>query len=379
MPSSVRRPTPWIVAAVVVVAGCLALAISAFTGNAGTVAPLVESAPTVQSSSPFIFGIDYADELPAASNAELGRGLADAGTVGAGWIRVDLAWYRVEPAPGVWNWSAFDRTEAQAQHDGLRILAILDQAPSWARKASCAAQLWCPPADDNAFATFAAKAAQRYPTSVVGGWEIWNEENLSSYWAGGPDPAGYTALLAAASTAIRAAQPQAEIALGGLALAENDGVTLSPKKFLTGVAQRGGLKDVSAVGYHPYTFPTMPAKAAAFGDIGTGSGSLASILNHYGAADMPIWITEAGAAVTGAAADPTGAQVATRIAEQEQADYVTDLVKTATANPHVRALFWFSDIDLPDQSLYYGLRRANGTDRPALTAFKDAITAFNGS
>jgi len=371
---------PWIVAAAVVVAACVALAISAFTSTGGTGAPLIgSSAPapvTHHYTKPFIFGVDYADELPEDSAAGLSTGLADADTVGAGWIRVDLAWYRIEPSRGVWDWSSFDRTEAAAQRDGLKILVILDQPPVWARKSSCATELWCPPADDAAFAAFAAKAVQRYPSSVVAGWEVWNEENLAAYWPGGPNPAAYTALLSATAQAIRATQPQAQILLGGLALAASDGVALSPAAYLADVAERGGLQDVSAVGYHPYTYPTMPGAAAAFRAIGTGSGSLAAVLDKYGAPSMPIWITEDGAPVAAAASDPTAAQPVTRQQEKDQAAYVTDLVRTATANPHVKALFWFSDIDLPKQGLYYGLRRANGSYRPSLLAFEQAIAAY---
>jgi hypothetical protein len=324
----------------------------------------------------FAFGIDYADELPADSDAALNAGLSDAQTAGAGWIRVDLAWYRIEPEKGTWNWSSFDRTAAFARQKGLRILAILDQAPAWARESSCATKLWCPPADDAEFAEFATQAVRRYPSDVVSGWEVWNEQNLAAYWAGGPDPAGYTALLKAASTAIRATQPQAEIILGGLALAGTDGVTISPEDYLTDVAERGALKYVSAVGYHPYTFPTLPSKAAAFTAIGTGPHSLAAVLDRYDAPSMPIWLTEAGAAVTGAATDPRSSGTGAQIEEQEQAGYVTDLVRTATGNPHVKALFWFSDIDLPAQHLYFGLRRADGTDRPALHALAQAISAY---
>ena len=79
---------PWIVAAAVAVAACVALAISAFTSSDGTVAPFADSsAPspvTHHYTKPFIFGIDYADELPVDSAAELSAGLGDAGTVGAG-------------------------------------------------------------------------------------------------------------------------------------------------------------------------------------------------------------------------------------------------------------------------------------------------------
>lgn len=374
MSLSARRLAPWLVAAFIIAIGSVAMAVSALPDK-----PQQQSVHIVQSTDDgFIFGVDYADQLPEESESEIGRSLDDPGAVGASWIRVDLAWYRIQPSPGSWDWSSFDREVAYAKARGLRILAILDQPPAWARVHSCAKQIWCPPKDDTQFAAFAARAAQRYPADVVGAWEVWNEENLGSYWLGGPDPEGYGALLKATSIAVRAVQPKARILIGGLAVAGSDGTNLSAQDFLLDVARSDFLPYASAVAYHPYSFPTAPAAAKAFADISTRSGSLSSVLDQYRQSSMPIWLTEAGAPVSGAASDPDAADPATKNQERLQAAYATDLVAAATANPHVKALFWFSDIDLPGQNLYFGLRRADGSDRPALTAFKNAIAAHRG-
>ena len=378
MPRPFRRPAPWITAIAVLVAACVAFAISALDKpSAGSAAgSAITPTPHVGNRDGFVFGIDYADQLPADTSAQVTAGLGDAVTVGAGWIRVDLAWSRVEPRRGTWDWSSFDRTTAAAQRAGLKVLAILDQPPAWARQSSCANEVWCPPASDADFAAFAGEAVRRYPSNLVAGWEIWNEENLADYWPGGPDPAAYTALLQATSTAIRVTQPEAEIVLGGLAVAGSDGVTLSAADFVSEVAKRGGLGSVSAIAYHPYTFPKSPTGSSAFAAIGTGSDSIAAVLDRYGQSSMPIWLTETGAPVSDAGGNTVAARIAASLEEKEQAAYASQLVAAATSDPHVKALFWFSDIDLPNQNLYYGLRRADGGDRPSLTALQNAITAF---
>jgi hypothetical protein len=324
----------------------------------------------------FVFGIDYADQLPQESESDVARALSDPGSVGASWIRLDLAWYRIEPRPGTWDWSSFDRDVAYAKAKGLRILAILDQPPAWARAPKCAAQLWCPPRDDARFADFAARAAARYPAAAVPAWEVWNEENLGSYWLGGPDPEAYGALLKATSIAIHATRPTARILVGGLAVAGSNASNLSAQDFLLGIARSNYLPYATAVGYHPYSFPTPPAASDAFVGVSTGPGSLAAILDRYQQSSMPIWLTEAGAPVPDAAKDPGQATPATKDQERQQAGYAADLVKVATGNPHVAALFWFSDIDLPAQKLYFGLRRADGTPRPSFTALQNAIKAY---
>lgn len=365
-----RRLGPWIAAAVLIVIGSVAMAVSALPKSSGTSAD-VQSRP---SANAFVFGLDYADELPEESSTALGASLNDAGAVGAGWIRMDLAWYRVQPTPDVWDWSPIDRVVAAAKARGLKVLAIVDQAPQWARQARCADQLWCQPADPTKFAAFAAKAAQRYPADVVSAWEVWNEENLHTFWLPGPNPAAYSALLKATAVAVTAVQPKARIVFGGLAIGSSPG-SMSAHDFLLGAARAGGLAYVGAVAYHPYTFPAPPASAKAFTDLGDSPDGITAVLDDYQASSLPIWLTETGAPVPDADSDPASAGPATRTEEQAQAAYATALVKAATANPRIKALFWFSDIDLPGQQLYFGLRRADGTRRPSFDALHQAITA----
>jgi GH35 family endo-1,4-beta-xylanase len=369
---SPRRLSAWIAAAALVAGGGLLLTQFRGTGTAaGDPAPSVLERPVETKS--FIFGLDYADALPTLSGTALGQRLDDSDEVGAGWIRVDLAWYRIEPEAGHWNWSSFDRTVSYASARGLKVLAILDQPPAWARQAACASDLWCPPADDAAFAAFAAKAAQRYSPNVVGAWEVWNEENMAHYWPSGADPAAYAALLKSTATAVRAVRPNAELILGGMAVTDSSDANLSAHDFLLGVAQADALQYVDAIGYHPYSFPQMPDGASAFSDIGVGPDSLEAVLEQFDATGRAIWITEAGASVPSTAAAGSS-QLAD--AEALQAEYATALVAAATTNPDVKALFWFSDIDLPGQQLSYGLRRADGTARPSFTALENAISAY---
>jgi hypothetical protein len=350
----------------------MAMAVASVAGrSSGGSAPVQ---PSISVDYGFVFGLNYADELPALSGTALGAGLDDAAAVGAGWIRTDLAWYRIQSGPDSWDWSSFDRTVAYAKARNLKVLAVLDQAPVWARDSACAAMLWCPPADDGRFAAFAAKAAQRYPADIVPAWEVWNEENTTTFWSGGADPAAYGGLLKAAASAIRTAQPAAKVVFGGLAVPPS-GNGLSPQDFLLAVAHAGFLPYADVIAYHPYSFPKLPDAAASFAAISTGPNSLAAILDKNGAASKPIWLTETGAPVP-AASDPYTAKSITDHAEQAQAAYVTDLVTVATKNPHVKALFYFSDIDLPGQQLYFGLRRADGTRRPSFDALHQAISAY---
>src|SRR6185312_316822 len=101
-------------------------------------------------------------------------------------VRTDVTWSEVENQPGVYNWEAYDRIVDRCKELGLIPFLILAYsnpiyAPEW--KGAASGRLdwaFAPPTTEkarNAFAAFAAAAAQRYGKDVI--WEVWNEPNLT--------------------------------------------------------------------------------------------------------------------------------------------------------------------------------------------------------
>src|ERR1700723_2129831 len=70
------------------------------------------AAPARAAADPLQVGISYGDVLPYLSTAGLDTALNDAVYVGANWIRLDLGWDDVQPAPGAYSWGNFDRVVA---------------------------------------------------------------------------------------------------------------------------------------------------------------------------------------------------------------------------------------------------------------------------
>ncbi|MGH6657870.1 MAG: cellulase family glycosylhydrolase [Actinocrinis sp.] len=315
------------------------------------------------------FGIAYGSALLTESDKTLARSLDDAVAVGAKWVRTDLPWDLVQPSgPYQYDWQSVDRIVDAANARGLKVLPILDDPPHWARQSVCKTQVDCPPADNSTYAHFASVASARYAPQGVHAWEIWNEPNIG-VWLPKPDPAAYEKLLAATSTALRKADRAAYIVLGGLAAVptQPSAKYISAFDFLTAVARLGGTRYVNAVGYHPYSLPTLPSVAANFQAISSSRDNLVAVLQKYGTPEVSVWLTETGAQVNekkvGVAADPL----------QLQATYATDLVQTVATNRYVGADFWYSDRDFP--GLLYGLRAGDGTQRPAFNALKAAIAS----
>ncbi|TXS42880.1 cellulase family glycosylhydrolase, partial [Streptomyces sp. t39] len=335
-------------------------------------------------------GIAYGNTLVAMSDAELAAALDDVVSVGGDWVRADLAWRDVQAGgPDEYRWHPFDRVVDAARARNLNVLPVLAYTPPWAAPPGCPDDK-CAPADPADFAAFAGAAASRYAARGVHVWEIWNEPNLARFWRPAPDPAAYTVLLREAGQALRTADPSARVVLGGLGATPSGGGNIAQTTFLAGVCERGGNRLVDAVGYHPYTYPaltTAPGHTTAWDAVAGGPDSLEGVLSAYGTSGLPVWITETGAPTGGPGTASDGSPAAsgpttTHVTEARQAAIAADVVRAAAADPVVGAVFWYSDRDLgADRSTsenFYGLRRPDGSPKPAFSALRRAIGALPG-
>ena len=325
------------------------------------------------------------------SPAALGQALDDVVQLGASWIRLDLAWDAVQPASSAGSeWSAFDGVVAAAGARHIGVVPILQYTPVWARPLTCSMSDHCPPADPNQFAAFAAAAASRYAPRGVHSWEIWNEPNTGGAWMPAPDPAAYAALVRAAAPAIKGADPAATVISGGLAPAATGGGDIAQLDFLSGFARAGGLGLVDAVGYHPYSSPvpsTYYDPGNAWQQMANTPTSLQSALAAFGKPGMKVWATEYGAPTNGpgvaaTATDYRLSQSPDHVDEALQAEMATQSVQLAKSSPLLAALFWYTQTDtgtdVSNRENFFGLRRFDGSAKPAYEAFRQAIAAARG-
>src|SRR5438105_2210182 len=96
-------------------------------------------------------GVALSDTLAALPERALRDELAAVKGLGAGWIRVDLSWSRVQNDRDVYDWSALDRVTLEAGTVGLHILATVGDTPPWARRPECRDDPWCAPRDPEEF------------------------------------------------------------------------------------------------------------------------------------------------------------------------------------------------------------------------------------
>ncbi len=155
------------------------------------------------------------------------------------------------------NFSQMDEIVGLAARYGLTVLPTVLYAPGW--------DIYQPdgmtfgePARTGPYAAFLTDLIERYgphgsfwtgrsgPKVPIRQWQIWNEPDISGYWPTQPFARTYVALLKASHSAIKKADPGAQVVLGGL-------VNYSWKDLETiyKVAGARAAFDVAAV--HPYT------------------------------------------------------------------------------------------------------------------------------
>lgn len=346
------------------------------TGSASGTAPTTGPATSGSSNkaapaADMKWGLDYSDTLTFDSATQLATALNDAKRLGMDYIRVDFGWEDYQSfANYPPDFGKFDNVVAAANARGLKVLATIDFPPPWARRAACKDTAACPPASNAQFANFIKQAVARYSARGVHYWEVWNEPNITA-WSPTPDPADYTKLLVTVSAAIRAADPHAFILMGGLAADHpSPGAPfISPYDFITAVAKDGGLKAVDAISYHPYP-DGDPATSNTFLAISKSPTSIITALNEAGAPNMPIWITETGANIPALIFNQPD-QVKTQ--EANQVTIAKEEAEVLSSYPNVASFFWFSYQDVPSDRLFFGLRRGDGSYRPAFDTLKQII------
>jgi hypothetical protein len=372
----------WVTATVTCLLGLLLAGPAAGTPATASVAPAAKITPTRM-------GVAYGDTLTWMSDADLARALDDAVALHVQWVRADLSWADIQPdSSRQYLWSRFDRVVAAARARGLRVLPVIGYTPAWARDRGCGSFV-CPPRRTADFTRFVARAVHRYSPAGVHAWEVWNEENSPIFWPR-PNARRYAHLLRATTITIRRHDWPATVLMGGLAATDSTHGWIDPRIFLGRVCRFGGCRGLTGVAYHPYTFPFLASDTSShstsWNRIDRTRLSLRSVLAAHGYPRKKIWVTEYGAPTggPGTASDGSPGSVGPttdHVTEQRQAQIAADAVSAATRSPEVAALFWYTDRDDPNYTsnvAWFGLRRPDGSAKPAWQSFADAVAAAAG-
>jgi len=362
--------------------------------------PSVLYLPLVMRNFPLqtLFGAEM-DQLTS------GGGLDQMAAANISWTRRNaVLWSSVKPTEGTYNWGALSGLESELQNaseKGMRVILIVRSTPQWARKIAGSGPYCGPIHPDKlpAFGSFMHELVARYsvPPYNVKYWELWNEPDIdpsifgygdSIYGCWGDQSDShyggryYAEMLKAAYPQIKAADPQAQVLVGGLLLdcdprgspsvcaSLTPPHTDKPPKFLEGILLGGGGPYFDGVSFHAYdvywgafgqykipnwntawdtTGPTVIAKA----------GFVKSVLAAYGFSGKFLMNTET-AILCGSCSNDA-------IFETTKAYYVAQAYAAALAQG-LRANVWYSVLGWQNS----GLLNSDLSSRPAYTAFQFA-------
>jgi O-antigen ligase len=243
------------------------------------------------------FGINVA--LEQYSDADLARALQMIRDTGFRYVRQHFYWNEIEPRQNEFAWSKWDRIVDQAGLRGLAIIAVIDTTPVWARHPGEADLVYAPPANVDDYARFIAAFVAHYGNRVSY-IQIWDNPNVHPFWGRrNADPLEYAALLRAAATAARTANPNVKIISAGLAPSKElirGHPDYSDVLFLRGLYQASARDYFDIVGVKAYGMWTGPDDRRVDKDVFNFSRAilLRDDMLAYGDGTKPVWAVEFG-------------------------------------------------------------------------------------
>ena len=287
-----------------------------------------------------------------------------------------LLWQNVEPIEGERDWTSqadLDGKLERASTSGLSTILIVRGTPQWAQLFPGS---FCGPITPDKlelFADFMVEAVSRYsqPPYNVKYWELGNEPDVDPLlvppksvfgcWGNHLDPyygGGYYAdMLKVVYPAIKSADPEAQVLIGGLLLdcdpnQPAEGKDCSSGNFLEGILQNGGgdyFDLISFHGYTPYFGPTSGFPYALYldehnpswehlGGVVAGKIKFIRQVMEYYQIEKPIFHTEG--ALMCAEYNPTDCEEPGELFYDAQADYAVRIFVRNWAND-IEGTIWY--------------------------------------
>jgi polysaccharide biosynthesis protein PslG len=329
----------------------------------------------------------YTDRAAALTNAR---------AAGFTWFRQQIHWRDIEDQSGQYFWDELDNIVADVNAAGMLLMINITRSPTW-YTANGSDGL---PQDPAALARFAGALAERY-SGRVQAILIWNEQNLA-YENGGQirpeDPGHFVEIMAAAYTAIKAADPHMIVVAGAPAsTATNDpGIAMDTLSYLKAMYEyKGGMIrdyfDMQAL--HPggsanppeTLWPDNPSQAQGWTEDPSfyfrHVENQRRVMEQAGMGDHQVWVTEYGWATPN---DTPGYEFGNQISYEAQRDYIVGAINyTYEHYPWVSNMFLWnlnftvlqaeSGKDPNNEQGSFSILNADWSPRPAFYGVQQAI------
>lgn len=280
------------------------------------------------------------------------------------------------------NWGRIDRVVGNAAKRGIRVMANVLYAPSWA---AVDPHNGASPPDPGKYAGFLRAAVLRYGTNgtfwsahptlpklPVLDWQVWNEPPSKFYWSKQPFAARYVKTLQAARFGIKVTDANARVVLAGL--------TFKSWEDIGKIYDAGGKGLFDAVSLHPYTI--KPANVKYIVKL------VRRVMVAHGDGAVPVLITELSwPSAKGKTHDNNGhgfGYEVTPTQQKEKLSQVLPMLAEARRRLHIERVYWhdWASTDTGHHTFdYAGLRTVRGTSlqsKPALGAYRIGTLSLEG-
>ncbi|MBO0683895.1 MAG: hypothetical protein J2P45_12105 [Candidatus Dormibacteraeota bacterium] len=196
--------------------------------------------------------------------------VAQARRLGAGLIRVYIYWGQVEPEPGRWSWEAVDALLEQL--DGSEeVWVTVSSSSRWATRQATDFLPPSPARDPEAYYRFVNRLVSHCSGRVTY-WQCDNEpSNVGLTWAGTAEE--YVAQLKVMHRAVKDADPEAAVILGGATYGLPAAPPDSPERRFFDVVLREGRDHFDLFDHHLYAAAgRIPADVEAIREMMRGFG-----------------------------------------------------------------------------------------------------------
>ncbi len=324
-------------------------------------------------------------------------------TGGVDSVRMPIDWSEIQPIRGgALNLAEIDALVKRTSQAGIEVLPFITNAPKWAVPSvgvagtggavKVPAHLPVSGTAATAWASMLKGLVARYgpngtlwadnptvPKRPIRNWQIWNEQNFR-YFIAKPNPVEYGKLVKNSFTALRSADPGAQVILGGMFSRPKGGRREAGKRianptspdwfasyFLSQLYKTNpGIKtSFQGVALHPYT--------GKYTELTPEIEEIRSVLTKNKDAAKGLWITELGWSSQPPPANPLQNIFAKGLKGQaQQLRGAFSLLSAKAAKWRLKRVYWFSVDDLVDACNFCdgsGLFKEGFVPKPAWTEY----------